>query len=68
MGRREKPVTFKIVVPPSAARAEQMSRDLLEMVMKKEGITAKITPVKRGPGDPILTIVPPDTAGKSASA
>ena len=39
MGRREKPVTFKIVVPPSAARAEQMSRDLLEMVMKKEGIT-----------------------------
>ena len=35
MGRREKPVTFKIVVPPSAARAEQMSRDLLEMVMKK---------------------------------
>lgn len=45
-----------------------MSRDLLEMVMKKEGITAKITPVKRGPGDPILTIVPPETAGKSASA
>ena len=68
MGRREKPVTFKIVVPPSAARAEQMSRDLLEMVMKKEGITAKITPVRRGPVDPILPIVPPEPAGKSASA
>ena len=68
MGRRAKPVTFKIVVPPSAARVEQMGRFLVEAALKKEGLTAKITPVKRGPGDPILTIVPPETAGKSASA
>ena len=47
---------------------EQMGRFLVEAALKKEGLTAKITPVKRGPGDPILTIVPPETAGKSASA
>lgn len=68
MGRMTKPVTFKIVVPPSAARVEQMGRFLVEAALKKEGLTAKITAVERRPEDPILTIVQPEVAGKSASA
>lgn len=68
MGRRTKPVTFIIEVPPSPARVEQMGRLLVEGVLKKEGLTAKITAMERRPGDPILTIAQPKPAGKPASA